>query len=321
MNASALPRIAIHEVAPRDGLQMESRFVPTDDKVTWLDALSELGYAKIEVTSFVSASAIPALRDGEEVMRRIRRAPGVVYAALVPNVRGAERAIDARTDEFNVVMSASGTHNLANLRMTQGQSYKGIGEVVALARSAGVAVNVSLSCAFGCPMEGLVQRDTVLNWVALLGALGIDGITLCDTTGMADPAQVAELCGAVLARHPDLPLTAHFHDTRGLGGANVYAALQAGVTRFDSSLGGIGGCPYAPGASGNVATEDVVHLLACLGRDCGIRLDRLGAASQQLQALIGHGLASAVGRAGPRWQRHAPPADFEQIRQRALARG
>lgn len=321
MSITTVPRIAIHEVAPRDGLQMEGAFVPADDKVAWLDMLSELGYAKIEVTSFVSASAIPALRDGEEVMRRIRRAPGVVYAALVPNLRGAERAIDARTDELNVVMSASPTHNLANLRMTQAQSYKGIGEVVALARSAGVAVNVSLSCAFGCPMEGLVQRDVVLNWVAVLDALGIDGITLCDTTGMADPAQVADLCGAVLARHPDLPLTAHFHDTRGLGGANVYAALQAGVTRFDSSLGGIGGCPYAPGASGNVATEDVVHLLACLGRDCGISLERLGAAAQRLQVLIGHGLASAVGRAGPRWQRHAPPADFEQIRERALARG
>lgn len=321
MNAATLPGIAIHEVAPRDGLQMEARFVPTDEKVAWIDMLSELGYAKIEVTSFVSPSAIPALRDGEAVMRSIRRAPGVVYAALVPNVRGAERAIEARTDEFNVVMSASPTHNLANLRMTQDQSYRGIGEVVDLARSAGVAVNVSLSCAFGCPMEGLVPRETVLNWLAMFDALGIDGITLCDTTGMADPGQVADLCSAVMARHPGLQLTAHFHDTRGLGGANVYAALQAGVTRFDSSLGGIGGCPYAPGASGNVATEDVVHLLACLGRDTGMRLERLGEAAQRLQALVGHGLASAVGRAGPRWQRHAPPPDLPQIREKALARG
>jgi hydroxymethylglutaryl-CoA lyase len=316
-----MTRIAIHEVAPRDGLQMEAVFVPTDDKVAWIDSLSALGYAKIEVTSFVSASAIPALRDGEAVMRRIRRVPGVVYTALVPNVRGAERAIDAHTDEFNLVMSASSTHNLANLRMTQAQSFNSISAVVTLARGADTAVNVSLSCAFGCPMEGPVPAETVLDWVTRFEALGVGGVTLCDTTGMADPAQVRALCEAVLARHPGLNLTAHFHDTRALGGANVHAALQSGVTRFDSSLGGIGGCPYAPGASGNVATEDVVHLLACLGHDCGIELERLAAPAARLQSLLGHGLASAVGRAGPRWQRHAPPADFEQIRERALARG
>jgi hydroxymethylglutaryl-CoA lyase len=314
------PRIAIHEVAPRDGLQMEPVFVPTDAKVAWLDDLSALGYAKIEVSSFTSPAAIPSLRDAEEVMRRIHRTPGVVYSALVPNVRGAERAIDSRADEFNLVMSASATHNLANLRMTQEQSYRALADVTKLAQQAGVAVNVSLSCAFGCPMEGEVAAEAVLGWVDRFAAISVESITLCDTTGMADPGQVLALCRAALARQPRIAFTAHFHETRGIGGANVFAALQAGITRFDASLGGIGGCPYAPGASGNVATEDVVHLLACLGRDCGLTVERLAGAAAQLRDLIGHELPSAVGRAGPRWQRHPPPADFEEIRARALAR-
>ena len=241
--ARSSQKIAIHEVAPRDGLQMETVFVPTDDKVAWLDQLSVLGYAKIEVTSFVSPTAIPALRDAEEVMRRIRRAPGVVYTALVPNARGAERAINGRADEFNLVMSASATHNLANLRMTQELSFRSLAEVTRLAQQAGTAVNVSLSCAFGCPMEGEVPAATVLDWTRQFADLGVQRLTLCDTTGMADPGQVLALCRAVQAAHPGLEFTAHFHDTRGLGGANVFAALQAGITRFDASLGGIGGCP------------------------------------------------------------------------------
>jgi hydroxymethylglutaryl-CoA lyase len=318
----ALPatRIHVHEVAPRDGLQMESVFVPTDDKVAWIDQLSGLGYSKIEVTSFVSPTAIPALRDAEAVMRRITRAPGVVYTALVPNARGGERAIDARVDEFNLVMSASATHNLANLRMTQAQSLRTLTETARLAQQAGVAVNVSLSCAFGCPMEGEVPPAVVADWVARVADLGVQGVTLCDTTGMADPGQVGALCSAIAQQQPTLALTAHFHDTRGLGGANVYAALQAGITRFDASLGGIGGCPYAPGASGNVATEDLVHLLQCLGLDCGMQAEALAPAAWALRELLGHALPSAVGRAGPRWQRHPLPADFEQIRERALAR-
>jgi hydroxymethylglutaryl-CoA lyase len=318
----ALPatRIHVHEVAPRDGLQMESVFVPTDDKVAWIDQLSGLGYAKIEVTSFVSPTAIPALRDAEAVMRRITRAPGVAYTALVPNARGGERAIDARVDEFNLVMSASATHNLANLRMTQAQSLRTLTETARLAQQAGVAVNVSLSCTFGCPMEGDVPPAAVADWVARVADLGVQGVTLCDTTGMADPGQVGALCSAIAQQQPALALTAHFHDTRGLGGANVYAALQAGITRFDASLGGIGGCPYAPGASGNVATEDLVHLLQCLGLDCGMHAEALAPAAWALRELLGHALPSAVGRAGPRWQRHPLPADFEQIRERALAR-
>jgi hydroxymethylglutaryl-CoA lyase len=313
-------RIAVNEVAPRDGLQNECVFVPTQDKIDWIDTLSQQGYAKIEVTSFTSPSAIPALRDAEQVMRSIRRTPGIVYTALVPNVRGAERAIDARTDEFNLVMSASQTHNLANLRMTQEQSLQGLAQVAHAARQARIPVNISLSCAFGCPMEGELAAAEVLDWVARLADLGVQGITLCDTTGMADPGQVLALCSAAIARASQVHFTAHFHDTRGLAGANVFAALQAGIRSFDASLGGIGGCPYAPGASGNVATEDLVHLLACLGLDCGLSLTTLASLADRLQSWVGRELPSAVRRAGPRWQRHAPPADFEGIRSRALAR-
>jgi hydroxymethylglutaryl-CoA lyase len=321
MNSNKGTRLLVNEVATRDGFQMESRFIPTDDKVALIDRLSALGYAKIEVTSFTSARAIPALRDGEEVMQRIARQPGVVYTALVPNVRGAERALESRVDEFNIVMSVSETHNLSNLRMTRAQSFAQLTEVIALAKRGGVPVNVSLSCVFGCPMEGEVPLATVLAWIDCFAALEVQGITLCDTTGMACPTQVQAVCEAALARHPALEWTAHFHNTRGMGLANTVAAVGAGVRRLDMSLGGIGGCPYAPGATGNVATEDVVHMLQCMGYDTGMDLDGVIAAAAQLAWLVQHELSSQVSRAGPSSMRHAPPPDFEDIVARAKARG
>jgi hydroxymethylglutaryl-CoA lyase len=314
-------RLLINEVATRDGFQMESRFIPTDDKVALIDRLSALGYAKIEVTSFTSAKAIPALRDGEEVMHRIARRPGVIYTALVPNVRGAERALESRIDEFNIVMSVSETHNLANLRMTREQSFAQLAGVVALAKQAGVPVNVSLSCVFGCPMEGEVPLAAVQGWIDRFAALEVQGITLCDTTGMAYPTQVQALCENVVAAHPQMDWTAHFHNTRGMGLANTVAAVEAGIHRLDMSLGGIGGCPYAPGATGNVATEDVVHMLQCMGYDTGMDLGGLIAAAAELESLVQHGLSSQVSRAGHRLTRHAPPADFNDIVARAKERG
>ncbi|QFZ86318.1 hydroxymethylglutaryl-CoA lyase [Variovorax paradoxus] len=313
-------RLFINEVATRDGFQMESRFIPTDDKVALIDRLSTLGYAKIEVTSFTSAKAIPALRDGEEVMQRIARRPGVVYTALVPNVRGAERALESRIDEFNIVMSVSETHNLSNLRMTREQSFAQLTDVIALAQQARVPVNVSLSCVFGCPMEGDVPLETVQGWIDRFATLGVQGITLCDTTGMAHPTQVQSVCEAVRARHPALEWTAHFHNTRGMGLANTIAAVEAGIERLDMSLGGIGGCPYAPGATGNVATEDVVHMLQCMGYDTGMDLDGLIGAAAELESLVQHELPAQVSRAGNRLTRHAPPADFKEIVERAKAR-
>ena len=304
----------------RDGLQMEQAFVPTEDKIALVNALSEAGLSKIEVTSFVSPSAIPALRDAEVVLREITRRAGTVYSALVPNVRGAERAIEARTDEMNLVMSASATHNLANLRMTQEQSFAALAQVAATAQAAGVAVNVSLSCVFGCPMEGDVAQEAVFGWVQRFADLGVGGITLCDTTGMAYPSQVLQLATAARARWPGLVFTLHFHNTRGMGLANVLAGIAAGVDCYDTSLGGLGGCPYAPGASGNVCSEEIVHALHLMGYDCGVDLALLIAAAKRLPALIGHELPGQIVKAGRRLDLHPVPADFEATRARALAR-
>lgn len=317
----ARKRIHLQEVGTRDGLQVEPVFVPTADKIALVNALSQSGMAKIEVTSFTSPKAIPALADGEIVLREIERVPGVVYSALVPNVRGAERAVDARTDEMNLVMSASDTHNLANLRMTRDQSFAALAQVNTIARAAGVAVNVSLSCSFGCPMEGDVPVAVVLDWCArYVDELGARGVTLCDTTGMAFPSQVAEITRQFRQRWPDTELTLHFHNTRGMGLANVLAAIDAGAERFDASLGGIGGCPYAPGATGNVCSEEIVHALELMGYDTGIDLARLIAAAQGLPALIGHDIPSQIVKAGCRLDLHKPPTDFDAIRERALAR-
>ena len=314
-------RIHLQEVGPRDGLQAESAFVATEDKVALVDALSDAGLAKIEVTAFVSPKAIPALSDAEQVLCEIRRKPGVVYSALVPNVRGAERAIESRADELNLVMSASESHNLSNLRMTREQSFAALAEVAATARRAGVAVNVSLSCSFGCPMEGDVPAQTVLDWCGrYVEALGAHGVTLCDTTGMAYPTRVSELTQAFRRRWPGTELTLHFHNTRGMGLANVLAAIDAGADRFDASFGGIGGCPYAPGASGNVCTEEIAHALTLMGYDTGIDLPLLVATAARLPALIGHDIPSQIVKAGQRLDLHAVPADFEEIRGRALGR-
>lgn len=324
MNAvwnGARRRIHMQEVGTRDGLQVEEKFVETADKIALVDALSDAGLAKIEVTSFVSPKAIPQLRDAEIVLREIRRRPGVVYSALVPNQRGAERAIESKADELNLVMSASESHNLANLRMTREQSFAALAEVAALARGAGVAVNVSLSCSFGCPMEGDVAEQTVLDWCARYAdELGTHGVSLCDTTGMAYPTQVARLTRAFRERLAGTELTLHFHNTRGMGLANVLAGIDAGADRFDASFGGIGGCPYAPGATGNVCTEEIVHALELMGYDTGIDLAKLIEASRRLPALIGHDTPSQIVKAGRRLDLHRPPADFEQIRARALAR-
>jgi len=315
-------RIHMQEVGPRDGLQVEAQYVPAEDKIALVNALSAAGLAKIEVTSFVSPKAIPQLRDAEIVLREITRRPGTVYSALVPNVRGAERAIESKADELNLVMSASESHNLANLRMTREQSFKGLAEVAASAKGSPVAINVSLSVAFGCPMEGDVPESTVLDWCArYVEQMGAHGVTLCDTTGMAYPTQVAQLTRDFRERFPRTELTLHFHNTRAMGLANVLAGIAAGADRFDASFGGIGGCPYAPGATGNVCTEEIVHALQLMGYDTGVDLEQLIAAAKCLPALIGHDIPSQLVKAGRRLDLHPRPADFEAIRERALARG
>ncbi|MEI8305039.1 MAG: hydroxymethylglutaryl-CoA lyase [Burkholderiales bacterium] len=308
-----MPRIYFNEVVTRDGFQSEPAFVPTDAKVALIDELSACGYAKIEVTSFTSAKAIPMLRDAEEVMGRIQRIPGVETTVLVPNVRGAERALESRADELNLVMSASETHNLANLRMPREKSFAGLREVIAMAAGR-VPVNVSLSTSFGCPMEGPVPVDEVFRWADRFADLGVRGLTICDTTGMAHPAQVALLCRALRERFGHLQLTLHFHNTRGMGAANLLAAVQEGVDRFDGSLGGLGGCPYAPGATGNLCSEDAIHMLHAMGYDTGINLPRLLAVARSLPAIVGHDVPGQVAKAGLITDLHPAPEYVAELR-------
>ena len=300
-------RIFFNEVVTRDGFQMEPEFVSTDSKVAFIDALSLCGYAKIEVTSFTSAKAIPMLRDAEEVMGRIRRVPGVEYTVLIPNMRGAERAMESHPDEFNLVMSTSETHNLANLRMPRGHSFAALKEVIQRF-GAEVPINVSLSTCFGCPMEGDVPQAEVLEWAQRFADLGVRGLTLCDTTGMAHPTQVAQMCEVIKHRLGGMQLTLHFHNTRGMGLANVLAAAQSGIDRFDGSLGGLGGCPYAPGASGNICSEDAIHMLEAMGYPTGIDLRMLLGLARELPAMVGHPVPGQVAQSGLITDLHPAPA-------------
>jgi hydroxymethylglutaryl-CoA lyase len=300
-------RLYINEVATRDGFQNEAVFIDTDDKIALIDRLSACGYAKIEVTSFTSPKAIPALRDAEAVMHGIRRVQGVVYTVLVPNVRGAERALSCNVDEVNLVMSVSESHNRANLRMTREQSFAQLRDVIDAVRGTGVAINVSLSTAMGCPMEGDVPVENVLGWMQRFADLGVQGVTLCDTTGMAHPAQVRALSERAAQTFGALELTLHFHNTRGMALANTLAALDAGIVRFDASLGGLGGCPYAPGATGNVCTEELVHMLELDGYDTGVNLAAVLDAAALLPGLIGHDVPSQILKAGRRLDLHPVP--------------
>ena len=297
----------LNEVATRDGFQNEAAFIDTDDKIALIDRLSACGYAKIEVTSFTSPKAIPALRDAEAVMHGIKRVPGVVYTVLVPNVRGAERALSCNVNEVNLVMSVSETHNRTNLRMTREQSFAQLRDVIDAVRGTGVAINVSLSTAMGCPMEGDVPVQDVLGWMQRFAELGVQGVTLCDTTGMAHPAQVRALCESAAQAFGALELTLHFHNTRGMALANTLAALEAGIVRFDASLGGLGGCPYAPGASGNVCTEELVHMLELDGYDTGVNLAAVLDAAALLPGLIGRDVPSQILKAGRRLDLHPVP--------------
>jgi hydroxymethylglutaryl-CoA lyase len=300
-------RVFIQEVAPRDGFQIEPNWIDTGDKIALVDALSRTGVAKIEVSSFVSPRAVPHLRDADEVFRGIARRPGVIHVALVPNQRGAERAFAAGVDEINFVMSASETHNRANMRMSCAESLAALGAIVDAARAGAVTVNATVATAFGCPFEGGQGVDRVLGLVDRYLALGADGITLADTTGMADPRQVGALVEAFQVRFGGVPLTLHFHNTRGMGLANILAGYQVGAVRFDAALGGLGGCPFAPGATGNVCTEDVVHMFEQLSVVTGVDLAALLGLARGLPALVGHDVPGQVMKAGRSSDLHPPP--------------
>jgi hydroxymethylglutaryl-CoA lyase len=297
---SDLPRqISVREVGPRDGLQNEEP-VPTDAKVALLDALSTTGVRRIEAVSFVRPSAIPQMADADEVWRGIERASGVRYSALVPNLRGARRALDSGLTEIEAVVSASDTHNRKNVNRSTAESLDDIAEIIALAHDRGASCQVIVSTAWGCPYEGDVPVEQVVAAARRAVADGADTISFGDTTGMATPGRVQALVGEFWSAHPDAGLNLHFHNTRGTGLANVLAALELGVADFDASVGGLGGCPYAPGATGNIATEELVHMVEDMGVDTGIDLDAMIDAAADAERIIGRQLPSQVLRAGPR---------------------
>lgn len=305
-------RLYINDVAVRDGFQIEKHFIPTATKVEVIDQLSRTGLHKIEVTSFVSPKAVPALADANEVLAAIERVPGVVYVALVPNIRGVQNAAATakKPDEVNGVMSASETHNRANINRTHEQSLAELPTMAKVAHEAGMKISMSLSTTFGCPFEGHVAEDVVMRFVEAYRNAGVDAISLADTTGMANPRQVHDLTRKVLERFPapdETFYTLHFHNTRGMGLANVVAGIEAGVRSFDGSISGLGGCPFAPGATGNICTEDMVNMLEDMGYDTRVDLAKLIAVARRIPAVVGHDVPGQVMKAGVTMHLHDLP--------------
>jgi hydroxymethylglutaryl-CoA lyase len=297
---SDLPaRISLREVGPRDGLQNEDP-VPTAAKVELVNALSTTGVGRIEAVSFVHPKAIPQMADADEVWAGITRNDDVRYSALVPNLRGAQRALTAGFRDIEVVVSASDTHNRKNVNRSTEESLDEIAELIALAHDTGASVQVVVATAWGCPYEGDVPVERVLAVAGRAISDGADAISFGDTTGMATPGRVTRLIGELRSAHPATPVNLHFHNTRGTGLANVLAAMQLGVDDFDASVGGLGGCPYAPGASGNVASEELIHMVEDMGVDTGIDLDAMIDAAETAERIVGRTLPSQVLRAGPR---------------------
>lgn len=270
--------ITIKEVGPRDGLQNEKTMIDTADKVAWIDLLSQTGLKYIEISSFVNPRWIPALADAEQVAKQIKRFPDVTYAALVPNRKGLERALAVNIDETHVFMSASETHNRKNINKSIADTFPVLKEVVAESLAAGRRVRGYISTVFGCPYEGAVNVDTVVKVADALLDMGVDELSLGDTIGVANPRQVQLVLERLLANFPKNKLALHFHDTYGMALANSLAALNMGITTFDGSAGGLGGCPYAPGASGNVATEDMLYMFQGMGIETGVDRSKLLAA-------------------------------------------
>jgi hydroxymethylglutaryl-CoA lyase len=291
-------RVTICEVGTRDGFQIEPDFIPTDVKVEVVDLLSAAGLPRIEVTSFVHPKAVPQLRDAETVMARITRRPGTRYAALVPNDKGAVRAVDAGVDAIHTVLSASESHNLANVNMSIAESVEKLRAVMEVARRANVHVGCGISTSFGCPFEGDVPLPQLESVVRRLVDIGARAIGLADTTGMANPRQVSRVLEHLMPRFAGVEWTLHTHDTRAMAIPNILAAMECGVTNFDASIGGLGGCPFAPDATGNIATEDVVYLLEREGVATGVDVDRLVETSQWLSELLGRPLEGQLYRAG-----------------------
>jgi hydroxymethylglutaryl-CoA lyase len=305
-------RIYINDVGVRDGFQIEKNFIPTETKIALIDQLSATGLAKIEATSFVHPKFVPNMADAEAVLANIRRVPGVKYSALTPNIKGMERAVachraGGRIDEMNLFMSASETHNFANVKRTTTESLADFAAMVPMAKAAGISLNGTVSTAFGCPFEGPVPEARVLDFAQRYLAIGFNSLTFADTTGMANPRQVERMMRAAVKRFPGVEITLHFHNTRGMGLANVLAGINAGVVHYDASIAGLGGCPFAPGATGNICTEDLVNMLQDMGYDTRMDLDALLAAAVKIPAIVGHDVPGQVMKAGKTLHLHPTP--------------
>jgi hydroxymethylglutaryl-CoA lyase len=297
--SQALPaRVAIREVGPRDGLQNEDVILSTADKLRLIDALAATGLTSIEVGAFVKPQSVPQMADTPELFAALRRRPGVVYSAIAPNLFGARRAVEAGADAVQVFLSASESHNQSNVNMGVAQSLANVADMSAAVRSAGRPFDAVLSVAFGCPFEGHVPIARVIELCARLLDLGAEQVTLGDTTGMGHPVLVQQVVRAFRDHFPRQPLRLHLHSARGAGLANILAALQLGVSEFDSSVGGIGGCPFAPGAPGNLCTEDLTHMLHEMGVATGLDLPALMETSRMLEGMLGHEVPSQTIKAG-----------------------
>lgn len=291
-------QVSIREVGPRDGLQNEDVLLTTAQKIALINSLSNSGLHHIEVGSFVNPQAVPQMADTAEVFARIERHPDICYSAIAPNVKGAQRAIDADADAVQVFLSTSESHNLSNVNMSIADSLAQAAEIAQMVRGAGKLFDAVLSVVFGCPFEGDVPIGRVLDIAGRLIDMGAQQITLGDTTGMAHPRLVQQVCLHFAERFPQVPIRLHPHSARGAGLANVLAALEVGVSRFDASVGGIGGCPFAPGAPGNVCTEDMVHMLHEMGVETGINLPRIVSCARSLEQLLGHEVPGQTVKAG-----------------------
>jgi hydroxymethylglutaryl-CoA lyase len=298
--------VIVREVGLRDGLQNEAP-IPLSDKIVLARSLVGTGLRHIEATAFMRADAIPALADADQMWEFCSAIPDVEWSALVANVTGTQRALQAGATHLEFVVSASETHNRANVRRSRSESLAELEVVADHVHAVGGDVQAIIATSFGCPYEGDIPLDEVLRTAAAARAAGADSLAFGDTTGVATPRRVHQLVDAVLVDHADLPLLMHFHDTRGLGIANLLAALEMGIARFDASVGGLGGCPYAPGASGNVATEEVVHVLHDMGIDTGIDLEAIISTAVLAERMIGRKLPSHVMQAGPRTRRAEVP--------------
>lgn len=304
-NAVSLPdRVEIVEVGMRDGLQIEPEFVPTETKAEILNALIDAGVRHFEATSFVSPRAVPQLRDARELLAQVRKRPGVVLGALAPNLKGVENALQSQADEIVVFLSATESHNTKNLNRPIAQSLRDIEEIAEALQDRPIRRKGAIAVAFGCPFEGDVDLARVKSIFGHFARLGFDAVTLGDTTGMATPRLVRRTVEALRDAHPDVAISLHFHNTRGIGLVNVAEGLRAGVTSYESSLGGLGGCPFAPGATGNICTEDLVYLLDEMGVDSGIDLRALIEVARRLERVVGRQLPGQLMKAGSRLHLH-----------------